>query len=184
MPISAPDSPSRMARVAECGCRGADPDVGRQAQREPRADAWPVDRRDDGLRQFPDRLWQRSHRLLEAHPVDGRGSGVGHCRPEVAHVDAGAESAACAGQHDGVHRSVIANGRERLDEFAPHHIVDRVELPRPVQSQDNDAGVRPFDDQRLGHRAQRRGRPRTCCAMMLRWISEVPPAMVPPKLRA
>ena len=32
--------------------------------------------------------------------------------------------------------------------------------------------------------AQPRGRPRTRWAMMLRWISEVPPAMVPPKLRA
>lgn len=28
------------------------------------------------------------------------------------------------------------------------------------------------------------GRPRMRSAMMLRWISEVPPAMVPPKLRA
>ena len=44
--------------------------------------------------------------------------------------------------------------------------------------------LRPVDDQRLGHRTQRRGKPSTCWAMMLRWISEVPPAMVPPKLRA
>ena len=29
-----------------------------------------------------------------------------------------------------------------------------------------------------------RGRPSTRSAMMLRWISEVPPAMVPAKLRA
>ena len=64
------------------------------------------------------------------------------------------------------------------------HVVDRVELLRPVQRQHNDAGVRPFDDQRLGHRTQRRGKPSTCWAMMLRWISEVPPAIVPPKLRA
>ncbi len=63
-------------------------------------------------------------------------------------------------------------------------LVDRVELLRPVQLQHNDAGLRPFDDQRLGHRTQRRGKPSTCVAMMLRWISEVPPAMVPPKLRA
>ena len=49
---------------------------------------------------------------------------------------------------------------------------------------DNDTGLRPVDDQGLGHRAQRRGSPSTCVAMMLRWISDVPPAMVPPKLRA
>ena len=38
--------------------------------------------------------------------------------------------------------------------------------------------------QGFGHGSQKRGRPSTCVAMMLRWISEVPPAMVPPKLRA
>ena len=170
--------------IAECRCRGADPDVGRQAQREPCADAWAVDGGDDGLRQIPDRLRQCRHRLLEPQPIDGRISRVGYPRPEISHVDAGAETACCAGQDDGIHRCVVGHRCERLGEFAPHDVVDRVELLRPVQRQHNDAGVRPFDDQRLGHRTQRRGKPSTCWAMMLRWISDVPPAMVPPKLRA
>ena len=77
-----------------------------------------------------------------------------------------------------------ARSAQHLGELTAHHIVDRVESLRPVQRHDKDAAVRPFDEQRLGHRSQRRGRPSTCWAMMLRWISEVPPAMVPEKLRA
>ncbi len=109
---------------------------------------------------------------------------AGTARPEVAHVDAGTEARARAGQDDGADRFVGGQRGERLDEFVAHHIVDRVEPLRPIQRHGKDAGVRPFDDQRLGHRTQRRGKPSTCWAMMLRWISEVPPAIVPPKLRA
>ena len=38
------------------------------------------------------------------------------------------------------------------DQLVAHRFVDRVELLGPVQLQHNDPGVRPVDDQRLGHR--------------------------------
>ncbi len=97
--------------ISECGCAGADPDIGGQTQREPAADAGAVDRGDDGLRQVPDRTRQRRHRLLEPQPVDGGVGGVGHPRPEIAHVDAGTEAPARAGQNDGFDRFVVTPPR-------------------------------------------------------------------------
>jgi hypothetical protein len=41
--------------------------------------------------------------------------------------------------------------------------------------------IERLEIERLSPIAYRRGRPRTRSAMMLRWISEVPPAMVPAK---
>ena len=90
----------RDGRVAERGGRGADADVGRQAQREAATDCRPVDRGDDRLGQRSDRLRERGHRLLEAQAVDGGSGGVEHARPEVAQVDAGAEAPPGAGEHD------------------------------------------------------------------------------------
>ena len=48
---------------------------------------------------------------------------------------------------------------------------------------------RHAEQEAYGHARSRkkgygRGRPNTCCAMMLRWISDVPPAIVPEKLLA
>ena len=130
------------------------------------------------------RLRQRGHRLLKPQPVDRRIRRLKRLGPEVAHVDAGTEPATRAREHDHVHSRISTDRGEGLRELVTHLLVDRVELSGPVQLQDNDTGPRPVDGEGLGHRTQRRGKPSTWVAMMLRWISDVPPAIVPPKLRA
>jgi hypothetical protein len=95
--------PEQDGGIAERCFRGTDPDVGRKTQREPRADAWAVDRGDDRLRQLTHGLGERGHFLLEAHPVQRRRGGLRHVGSEVAHVDPGAKAASGAGKDDGVH---------------------------------------------------------------------------------
>ena len=111
--------PEQDGRIAERCRRRADPDVGGQAQCEAGADARAVDRGDDRLRHRPDRLWQRGHGLLEPQPVDGGRVGVEHVGSEVAHVDAGAEAAAGAGQHHGVYVQVGSQAAQVCSSSAP-----------------------------------------------------------------
>ena len=54
--------------------------------------------------------WKRSRSMAGAR-------GVEHAGPEVAHVDAGAEAAAGAGQHNGVHVRVGTEGGAGLHQL-------------------------------------------------------------------
>ena len=184
MPISAPDSPSRMAPLPNVAAVEQIRMSEARHSAKPAPTHGPLTAAMTGCGRFQIACgsaaiasWNRSRSMAGSDASSVLGPKLRMSIPEQNPRPAPVSTTA-------FDRCVRADRGERLRELVAHHLVDRVELFRPVQLQHNDAGVRPFDDQRLGHRTQRRGKPSTCWAMMLRWISEVPPAMVPPKLRA
>ena len=81
---------------------------------------------------------------------------------------------------------LLGDARSLTIELGEQLLAARQVPARSCPSRPHRSGGAPGWEHRRGsvsnERAQR-GRPRTCSATMLRWIWEVPPAMVPAKLR-
>ncbi len=135
--MSQPESPMRTKATLKRACRGAEPDVAGQRQRQPAAGGRPVDGGDHGLGHVLQRRRERGDQLLAAVDVEravDRADGV-----VGLDVDAAAEAAPGAGQDRDPDRLVGADLGDRPVQLFDQLPAERVEPLGPFQDDPRDA---------------------------------------------
>ena len=136
------DTPILRNTAPNVASRGREPDVGRQAQREPAADGGPVDRSDPRFAGAMDALVQGRQMVLPHEAADRAADALAAGRGAlVLQISAGAEPPAGAGEDDRPRLRVEIDGADDVVEIGDDRRGDGVHALGTVQGDEHDVVV-------------------------------------------